>query len=82
MVINVDEWRADEPVEFEKLPVQAQDFRGGKPTVLEEYYGIFLELMQENRKMSTCKQCICLTKVLQVFHFWHARTHTQKKDAC
>jgi hypothetical protein len=45
----------DEPVEFEKIPVEVQDcrkitnhFRG--------IYGIYPDLIKENRRMSTCNR--------------------------
>ena len=49
---------ADEPVEFEKLPVEVQDCR--KITDhFEGIYRIYSNLMNENRSMSTCNWLTC-----------------------
>ena len=45
----------DETVEFEKKPVQVQEFRK-LPITLEEIYGIQLKLIKEIRRMSTCNR--------------------------
>ena len=45
----------NEPVEFEKQPVKVQDYR--KITNhLRGIYGIYPNLVKENRRMSTCNQ--------------------------
>ena len=45
----------DDPVEFEKLPVEVQDCR----KITDHFrgiYRIYLNLIKENRKMSTCNR--------------------------
>ena len=44
-----------EPVEFEKWPIEVQDFM----KMIDHYRGmnkIYLDLIKENRRMSTCNQ--------------------------
>ena len=50
-------WRlvAVEPVEFEKLPVEVQDWRKFTDH-FRGIYRIYIQLMKKNRKLSTCNR--------------------------
>ena len=60
--MNMENWTpiTDEPIEFEKQPVQIQDF--GK--IIDLFKGTcipFLKLIKKNQKMSTCNRFVLET---------------------